>query len=280
MKQVKNVAYILFKIFSILLMLVTTAGIVRGYYFFLWELPDSINRPYDYYRDRIPKVYQKAGFTGKVSNFEHAVSLHKSVLLYTYTEKIGEEEVRYPISLVLDSDEQEGIPEYSLPAIVDMYTGLEEGHLQDGALFSTFFRDALVENVRLNVFRADLIKALELLNAEEVTVSFSYNHENNSESLKNVNKELKSDIASAMQKGASPISAIRQLDPFKYIKLGYIKVTISADFKGKSFEDYLERIDKRFFKPGYYEVHFTEEEAYSKFLINDQLEWTNITSTD
>lgn len=145
MKQRKNLTYTIFKIFSIVFMLVSILGIGRVYYFFLKEFPGDLEEPYRYYKDRIPKVYQKAGFTGEVSNFEHLWGLHESIINYTYTEMIDGEKVRYPISVTLSADESENIPVYSLQTIVDMYTDVGKGDLNDEYFFSDFFDRALIE---------------------------------------------------------------------------------------------------------------------------------------
>ena len=150
-----------------------------------------------------------------------------------------------------------------------MYMGFKEEHLNDGALFAPFFSEALVNNPRLQVFREDLIKTLELQDLEDVQITFSYDDENRG----TINREMKKDLAAAMKTGGSPLSAIRQLDPFKYVKLGYIRVRIAADFQEKTFEDYFESIDKRYFKPGYYEIFSRDEASTVVYFVNDKLEW-------
>lgn len=281
MFKIKNIV----RIASIVFMTLSLIGMAGIYYFFYWDLPQSLDRPRIYYGNRIPKIYEKAGFEGEVEDFEHIRGMHHNSVEYTYTETLDGVEVRYPINFgVSDGDERKDEPTYSMAQLIDMYTAdLLEDYTEndDARFFNSFFYKALFANSKIENLGDDIKKSLEFNGAENIYVQFSYDHlSSDTARVKEFNTQLKKDIEAGRKEKLTPLAAIRNLDPYLYLEKDFIRITIFADFKGKYFEDYLESIDKRIFKPARYRIDFLESDSYSDFIVRKDLQWENITNQE
>ncbi|WP_242258986.1 hypothetical protein [Streptococcus thoraltensis] len=247
-----------------------------------YGLNDTMEVPYEINSKRIPAIYKKAGFKGKISDLENRSNPHNQRISYTYTEGAGKNKETYHFYFGIDRSKKE--PKYSLHDIVDLYTGHYSESYEinrDRALFSEFFDTALFKNKKMNSYQSQLKKSLEETGLKNVEVGMSeeaFEFSDVDNSL--LNKELKNDLDIVNKNGEKPLLGINTLDPFNYLKIGVTPLYISTDTDISYFVDYAKKVDKSKLKPGYYVVNENKSSYCSKYLLNEKLEWENITPDD
>lgn len=242
---------------SISFMTVTLLGLWFILYGIFYWLPQGIDRPYEYNKDRIPKVYANAGFNGTLTNFEQFWNPHKTRMHYLYTEEHKGELLRYHIGFIARNEESTQIPSYTMDEILDDYVESVVSYTDNNDIvyFSPFFYEALIDTIEIDQVAESLKKALEYTGAKDVEVGAEMQILREDDKLAmQFEKELKADVSKALDSGLSPVLAIHSLDAMKYFHKGFIRMSISARFENGEFFDYLENVDSRYFEPGIYQL--------------------------
>lgn len=235
---------------------------------------ETLEVPFKMNVKRIPQVYKKAGFKGKVTRFENQSGMHNQRISYTYTEGTGKDQLSYDFYFSIGRDEK--VKAYTYQDIVDLYTGKKRSDTNDNFLFATFFDKALFDNKGMEIYQENLVKSLESAGLKKVKVYFDdYDSELNQE---NINQELKKDLEKANRNGYVPVYGINTLDSFKYFRLGASPLVISTNSKLEDFVEVADKLDKNRLKPGYYRI--LNGSFYAEYVLDNHLQWHPISSKD